>query len=67
MIFFALDKASGGSVDWVRQTQGTDLVYVYELRGYFFWWPPNRIHEQGDEVTQMMVGLVKEARNLGYV
>ncbi|KAJ8722464.1 hypothetical protein PYW07_003644 [Mythimna separata] len=62
-----LYKASGGSIDWVRHTQGTPLVYVYELRGVYFSWPPSRIHEQGDEVTQMMVGLVKEARNLGYV
>ncbi|XP_050559252.1 zinc carboxypeptidase [Spodoptera frugiperda] len=61
-----LYKASGGSIDWVRYTQGTRLVYVYELRGRFFQWPASRIHEQGDEVTQMMVGLVSEARNLGY-
>ncbi|KAH9635021.1 hypothetical protein HF086_004375 [Spodoptera exigua] len=61
-----LYKASGGSIDWVRYTQGTRLVYVYELRGRFFQWPASRIHEQGDEVTQMMAGLVSEARNLGY-
>ncbi|XP_047021934.1 zinc carboxypeptidase-like isoform X1 [Helicoverpa zea] len=61
-----LYKASGGSVDWVRNTQGTPLVYVYELRGRYFHWPARRIHEQGDEVTQMMVGLVYEAKNLGY-
>ncbi|CAH0701602.1 unnamed protein product [Spodoptera exigua] len=61
-----LYKASGGSIDWVRYTQGTRLVYVYELRGRFFQWPASRIHQQGDEVTQMMAGLVSEARNLGY-
>ncbi|KAI5641746.1 zinc carboxypeptidase domain-containing protein [Phthorimaea operculella] len=61
-----LYKASGGSMDWVRHALGTPLVYTYELRGYYFHWPAYRIHEQGDEVTQMMLGLVKEAQALGY-
>ncbi|XP_049867085.1 zinc carboxypeptidase-like [Pectinophora gossypiella] len=61
-----LYKASGGSMDWVRYSQGTPLVYTYELRGVYFHWPPWRISEQGDEVTQMMLGLVTEAQNLGY-
>nr|UQB56062.1 carboxypeptidase [Bombyx mori] len=62
-----LYKASGGSMDWVRHTLGTPIVYTYELRGTYFYWPPERISEQGDEVTQMILGLVQEARNLGYV
>lgn len=53
-------------MDWVRNTLGTPLVYTYELRGRYFHWPANRIAEQGDEVTQMMVGLVTEAKKLGY-
>lgn len=61
-----LYKASGGSMDWVRSSLGTPLVYTYELRGVYFHWPASRIHEQGDEVTQMMLGLVTEANNLGY-
>ncbi|CAB3228748.1 unnamed protein product [Arctia plantaginis] len=61
-----LYKASGGSMDWVHQTVGTPLTFTYELRGNHFHWPSNRIPEQGDEVTQMMVGLTTEARKLGY-
>ncbi|XP_063378566.1 zinc carboxypeptidase-like [Cydia fagiglandana] len=61
-----LYKASGGSMDWVRFALGTQLVYTYELRGYYFYWPPALIYQQGDEVTQMMLGLFKEAGNLGY-
>lgn len=63
---FFPDKASGGSMDWVRHARGTPLVYTYELRGRYFHWPAARISEQGDEVTQMMLGLATEARNLGY-
>ncbi|XP_013194212.1 zinc carboxypeptidase [Amyelois transitella] len=61
-----LYKASGGSMDWVRNQLATPLVYTYELRGTYFHWPPSKIFEQGDEVTQMMVGLFNEACNLGY-
>ncbi|KAL0894178.1 hypothetical protein ABMA27_014203 [Loxostege sticticalis] len=61
-----LYKASGGSMDWVRAKLGTPIVYTYELRGTYFHWPEHRIPEQGDEVTQMMLGLFAEARNLGY-
>ncbi|XP_053625728.1 zinc carboxypeptidase-like isoform X2 [Plodia interpunctella] len=61
-----LYKASGGSMDWVRNQLATPIVYTYELRGTYFHWPPSRIFEQGDEVTQMMVGLFTEACNLGY-
>ncbi|XP_013146080.1 PREDICTED: zinc carboxypeptidase-like [Papilio polytes] len=61
-----LYKASGGSMDWVRHALGTPLVFTYELRGNSFHWPPSRIQEQGDEVTQMMLGLVTEANKLGY-
>lgn len=53
-------------MDWVRYSLGIPLVYTYELRGAYFYWPPSRIPEQGDEVTQMILGLVKEAQNLGY-
>lgn len=53
-------------MDWVRNALGTSLVYTYELRGTYFHWPPWRIHEQGDEVTQMILGLVTEANNMGY-
>lgn len=61
-----LDKASGGSMDWVRNSLGTPLVFTYELRGVYFHWPASRIPEQGDEVTQMMLGLVTGAKDLGY-
>nr|XP_032513992.1 zinc carboxypeptidase-like isoform X1 [Danaus plexippus plexippus]XP_032513993.1 zinc carboxypeptidase-like isoform X2 [Danaus plexippus plexippus] len=61
-----LYKASGGSMDWVRNKLNTPLVFTYELRGNSFHWPPSKIPEQGEEVTQMMLGLSKEARNLGY-
>ncbi|KAG6449423.1 hypothetical protein O3G_MSEX006040 [Manduca sexta] len=61
-----LYKASGGSMDWVRDALGTPLVFTYELRGTYFHWPAYRIPEQGEEVTQMLLGLVTEAKNLGY-
>ncbi|XP_063821994.1 zinc carboxypeptidase-like [Ostrinia nubilalis] len=61
-----LYKASGGSMDWVREKLGTPIVYTYELRGSYFHWPAEKINEQGDEVTQMLLGLFKEAKNLGY-
>lgn len=61
-----LYKASGGSMDWVRHTCNVPLVFTYELRGRYFYWPPSKIYEQGDEVTQMMLGLSEEADNLGY-
>lgn len=53
-------------MDWVRYVRGTPLVYTYELRGRYFYWPPSRIHEQGDEVTQMLLGLATEASSMGY-
>ncbi|XP_047527982.1 zinc carboxypeptidase-like [Vanessa atalanta] len=61
-----LYKASGGSMDWVRYALNTPLVYTYELRGSSFHWPPEKIPEQGEEVTQMILGLAIEAENLGY-
>ncbi|XP_045490928.1 zinc carboxypeptidase-like [Colias croceus] len=61
-----LYKASGGSMDWVRHALGTRLVYTYELRGSSFHWPAERISEQGDEVTLMMMGLADGAQELGY-
>ncbi|CAH0721951.1 unnamed protein product, partial [Brenthis ino] len=61
-----LYKASGGSMDWVRYALNTPLVYTYELRGSSFHWPPSRISEQGEEVTQMLLGLATEANKLGY-
>ncbi|XP_045785620.1 zinc carboxypeptidase-like [Maniola jurtina] len=61
-----LYPASGGSMDWVRNTLRTPLVYTYELRGNSFHWPPSRITEQGDEVVQMMLGLATEAKKMEY-
>ncbi|CAB3228747.1 unnamed protein product [Arctia plantaginis] len=61
-----LYQASGGSMDWVHQTVGIPLAFTYELRGLYFYWPPKRISEQGNEVTQMMLGLITEAANLGF-
>ncbi|XP_023934866.2 zinc carboxypeptidase-like [Bicyclus anynana] len=61
-----LYPASGGSMDWVRHTFETPLVYTYELRGNSFHWPPSRIPEQGEEVVQMIRGLATEAKKLNY-
>lgn len=63
---FFSDKASGGSMDWVRYALKVPLVYTYELRGSSFHWPPEKIPEQGDEVTQMMLGLADGAKELLY-
>ncbi|XP_048479726.1 zinc carboxypeptidase [Plutella xylostella] len=63
-----LYPASGGSMDWVRHTLHTPLVYTWELRGWALpCWPAARIPAQGDEVTQMIHGLTVEARKLGYL
>ncbi|CAH2086138.1 unnamed protein product [Euphydryas editha] len=62
----AIYKVSGGSMDWVRYAFNTPLVYTYELRGSSFHWPAEKIPEQGDEVTQMILGLADGAKNLGY-
>ncbi|XP_013146433.1 PREDICTED: zinc carboxypeptidase-like [Papilio polytes] len=61
-----LYKASGGSMDWVRSVLNVPLVYTYELRGRLFYWSPEKIPEQGDEVTQMLLGLMTEACKFGY-
>ncbi|KAI5641742.1 zinc carboxypeptidase domain-containing protein [Phthorimaea operculella] len=61
-----LYPVSGGSMDWVKYKLSTPLVLTYELRGTHFEWPSSRIYEQGDEVTQMLLGLLTEARKLGY-
>ncbi|XP_013194199.1 zinc carboxypeptidase-like [Amyelois transitella] len=59
-------SASGGSMDWVRYKLNTPLVFTYELRGEGFSWPPERIPEQGEEVTRMLIGLFIEACRLNY-
>lgn len=64
--FNVSDKASGGSMDWVRHTFETPLVYTYELRGSSFHWPPRKIKEQGEEVVQMIYGLSEGAKKLKY-
>ncbi|XP_049867077.1 zinc carboxypeptidase-like [Pectinophora gossypiella] len=61
-----LYACSGASMDWVRFALGTRLTFVYELRGEQFKWPEKKIALQGDEVTQMILGLLTEARNMGY-
>ncbi|VVC88835.1 unnamed protein product, partial [Leptidea sinapis] len=61
-----LYKASGGSMDWVRYKLNTRLVYTFELRGSSFHWPASRIWEQGEEVTQLMLGLADGAQELGF-
>lgn len=63
---YLTDPVTGGSMDWVRKTLGTPLVYTYELRGDDFHWPPERIPEQGKELTQMLLGLILEAENMDY-
>ena len=53
-------------MDWVKYALSTPLVYTYELRGSSFHWPASKIPEQGDEVTQMILGLATEAKKLDY-
>lgn len=53
-------------MDWVVSTLKVPLGFVYELRGEGFVWPPERIPEQGVEVTEMIRGVFVKAKELGY-
>lgn len=62
-IFFFADPASGGSVDWVKATFGTPLVYVYELRDkgkYGFILPPDQIIPSSLETLDSILTIFKE-------
>lgn len=61
--------ASGGSIDWIRGDQDTQLAYCYELRdtgAYGFLLPANQIIPTGEETLDSFVALLAEAETLGY-
>lgn len=67
-IYNTVYPASGGSVDWVKATFKTPLVYVYELRDtgrYGFVLPPDQIIPTSQETLDSVLTIFKEyeARN----
>jgi len=62
-IYNTVYPASGGSVDWVKATFGTPLVYVYELRDkgkYGFILPPDQIIPTSLETLDSILTIFKE-------
>ncbi|XP_062551929.1 zinc carboxypeptidase-like [Armigeres subalbatus] len=61
--------ASGISVDWAYGAAGIPLAYTFELRDqvqYGFILPADQIIPNAEEVLAAFVGMVDEARVLGY-
>ncbi|KAG5333622.1 CBPA1 carboxypeptidase, partial [Acromyrmex heyeri] len=64
-----LDEAYGSSVDWVKFTCGTPLLFAYELRDqgeYGFLLPSKEIIPTGEETLDSILAMLKEATVLGY-
>lgn len=64
------DKASGGSIDWVKQEFKTPLVYVYELRdtgANGFVLPPAQILPNNLEIVDSIIAMFQEAARRGIV
>uniref|UniRef100_A0A1L8DQV7 Putative carboxypeptidase a n=1 Tax=Nyssomyia neivai TaxID=330878 RepID=A0A1L8DQV7_9DIPT len=61
--------ASGGSIDWVKGSKGTGIVYCYELRDtgrYGFTLPANQIIPTGQETMDSIIVILREGANMGY-
>lgn len=66
---FCLDVASGISVDWAYGAVNIPLSYTFELRdqGEFGWiLPADQIIQNAEELLAAFVGMIDEARVLGY-
>lgn len=60
-----IDIASGSSIDWVKDSLGTNLTYAYEFRDqgqYGFTLPTNQIIENSIEVFASIVAMLNEAQ-----
>ncbi|KAJ8723718.1 hypothetical protein PYW07_007698 [Mythimna separata] len=66
----AIYKATGGSVDWVKERLKVPLVYCYELRDngtHGFLLPPDQILDNNLEVFDSILELIFQARRFGYL
>ncbi|XP_026743124.1 zinc carboxypeptidase-like [Trichoplusia ni] len=66
----AIYKATGGSIDWVKETLKVPLVYCYELRdngteGFVL--PPSEIMPNNLEVMDSLLDMILQARRFGYM
>ncbi|XP_055599236.1 zinc carboxypeptidase-like [Uranotaenia lowii] len=64
----AIYIASGGSIDWVKSTYGTPIVFVYELRdrgGYGFLLPPDQIIPTAEETLDSVIVILDEGEKRG--
>jgi hypothetical protein len=69
LIFFS-DLATGGSIDWVKDTLDIPLVYCYELRDdgtYAFLLPPDQILPNNLEAMESLIELLHQAKRFGYL
>jgi hypothetical protein len=65
-----LDVASGNSIDWAYGAAGTKLSFLYEFRdtgvaGFIL--PPDQIIPNAIEALNSLVGMLGEAKTLGYM
>lgn len=68
-IFYFIDKASGGSIDWVKQEYKTPLVYAFESRDkgtYGFLLPTSQIIPNALETLDAIKTIFIEAEKYGY-
>ncbi|KAJ8714199.1 hypothetical protein PYW08_007819 [Mythimna loreyi] len=66
----AIYKATGGSIDWVKERLKVPLVYCYELRDngtHGFLLPPEQILDNNLEVFDSILELILQARRYGYL
>lgn len=68
-----LDAASGITIDHAYGEHGIPITYTYEMRGngaygnYGFFLPPEFIIPNAVEVVNSLIGMVMQARELGYL
>ncbi|XP_075982741.1 zinc carboxypeptidase A 1-like [Anticarsia gemmatalis] len=66
----AIYQATGGSVDWVKESLQVPLVYCYELRDkgtYGFLLPPEQILPNNLEVMDSILEIIFQAKRFGYM
>ncbi|XP_068619169.1 zinc carboxypeptidase-like [Battus philenor] len=66
----AIYLATGGSVDWVKESLKVPLVYCYELRDngvHGFLLPEDQILPNNQEVMDSLIDLIHQAKRFGYM
>lgn len=62
--------ASGGSIDWVKESVKVPVVYCYELRDrgtYGFLLPSTEILPNGEETMDSVIDLIYQARRFNII